>query len=245
MTKKLFAKNPDWRILLEKFPDWKRPLDKIPDSKRSLEKPDQKNFGNYFWLKNYFWKRSLTHKSGKGFSWLKKTWGKIPPDWKDLWTRSLTENRPMEKNPWLNITFGKDLDLKRTLEKITVWKMPLGKSLNEEDICKRSLDEKDLWKICWKRPWKRFFAKKTSGKASLLKKTTGKASGWRSAIFITLLLSGEPLRASDRDPEGCAILRPGEPPQVHVRRSGPHQTGPTGQVSTQRHKKEAYIRLKS
>ncbi len=49
------------------------------------------------------------------------------------------------------------------------------------------------------------------------------------------MLSGEPLRASDRDPEGCALLRPGEPPQVHVRRSGPHQAGPAGQVSTLRH----------
>jgi hypothetical protein len=47
------------------------------------------------------------------------------------------------------------------------------------------------------------------------------------------MLLGESLRASDRDLEGCALLRPGEPPQVHVRRSGPHQAGPVGQVSTQ------------
>ncbi len=48
-------------------------------------------------------------------------------------------------------------------------------------------------------------------------------------------MAGESLRASYCDPEGCALLRPGEPPQVHVRRSGPHQAGPTGQVSAQTH----------
>jgi len=46
------------------------------------------------------------------------------------------------------------------------------------------------------------------------------------------LFAGEPVRASDRDPEGRAVLRPGEPAEVHVRRPGLHQAGPPGQVST-------------
>ena len=42
--------------------------------------------------------------------------------------------------------------------------------------------------------------------------------------------AGEPLWAPYSDPEGCAVLRPGEPAQVHVRGTGPHQAGPARQV---------------